>query len=511
MNLFDLLQGSVERSPEHAALIFGTRRITYRQLIQAAYAVSSRLRSLGVAPGDRVLMYAPNCPEYLAVYLACAHVGAIFAPVNVAFRAREMSYVLGNAEARVAFVHSEVAQQFQTLSADVRGRPDQMVIVDTSPEHDLFTGSTTDDRPLPACNRAAEDGALLCYTSGTTSTPKPVLHSHNSEIFAAKAYVAAWRMEATDRGLVTLPLAWIYGLSSASLALLTAGGTVLLMTHFNPERALERIQEDRATVFFGSMSMYVKMLDVLGRRDFDLSSLRLCTNGAEPCPEPLVEAFEKRAHVRLTGSYALSEVRPVFTEDPLDATAPPHSCGRLVSGASIRLLDGSGMEVSLGEVGEAYIRCPGMLSSYFREPELTQQRISADGWLKTGDLLRSGADGYYFVVGRTGDMIIRSGVNIAPAEIEVALLEHPHIAQAVVVGATDSVSGQAIIAFVVGSTGALLHDASLREHLSSRIAQYKIPNHFVVRSDLPTNASGKLDRATLNLMARQWMASAEVG
>jgi long-chain acyl-CoA synthetase len=257
--------------------------------------------------------------------------------------------------------------------------------------------------------------------------------------------------------------------------------------------------------------MYVKMLDVLGRRDFDLSSLRLCTNGAEPCPEPLVEAFEKRARVRLTGSYALSEVRPVFTEDPLDDTAPPNTCGRLVPGVSIRLLDDSGTEVRPGEVGEAYIRCPGMLSVYFREPELTQQRVSADGWLKTGDLLRSGAGGYYFVVGRTGDMIIRSGVNIAPAEIEVALLEHSHVAQAVVVGVSDAVSGQAIIAFVVASRGATLYDALLREHLSSRIAQYKVPNHFVVRPDLPTNASGKLDRATLNLMAHRLVTSAELG
>jgi non-ribosomal peptide synthetase component F len=190
----------------------------------------------------------------------------------------------------------------------------------------------------------------ICYTSGSTATPKPVLHSHSSEIFAATGLVAAWRMGRADRGLVALPLAWIYGLSSGSLALLVAGATVVLMTHFNPERVLERIQETRASHFFGSMSMYTKVLDVLQRRDFDLSSLRVCTNGAEPCPDASVRAFENRAGVKLTGAYALSEARPLLTKDPLDSGGPAGTCGRLVPGAAIRLLDASGQEVPTGAV-----------------------------------------------------------------------------------------------------------------------------------------------------------------
>ena len=507
MNLFDLLYSSVESGPDRIALVFGRRTATYAQLMRAACRVAERLRTLGVQPGDRVLMYSPNCPEYLPVYFGCAHLGAIFTPVNTAFRAREMAYVLGNAGAGVAFVHTEVLAQFHDASASAQGVPQQIVEFGAAPDQQAFdfflNDQCSDGDSRPASNCAADHGVLLCYTSGTTSTPKPVLHSHSGEVYAAKAYVAAWRMERSDRGLVALPLAWIYGLSSASLALLVAGATVVLMTHFNPERALERIQETRATVFFGSMSMYVKMLDVLKRRSFDLSSLRVCTNGAEPCPEASVQAFEKHTGIKLTGSYALSEVRPVLSEDPLDNCAPEGTCGRLVAGAAIRLLDPSAQEVPAGEAGEAFIRCPGMLTCYFREPGLTEQRITAEGWLKTGDLLRRDADGYYFMVGRIGDMIIRSGVNIAPAEIEAALLEHPDIKQSVVLATPDPVSGQAIVAFVVCSGTAVLQDEQLREHLSSRIAQYKLPQRFILQQDLPTNASGKLDRAALEKLARE--------
>ena len=507
MNLFDLISASVERDPDHAAVVFQQWTMSYRDMLSAARRVSATLQRHGVQPSDRVLMYAPNTPEYWPVYLGCAHMGAIFAPVNTAFRARELEYVLPNAQANVAFVHSSVAAEFRELSAAAQGAPKTIIEFEgprdgvAEPMQSLFEHLSDHEDASPAKAVPADHGALICYTSGTTSTPKPVLHSHASEIFAALGYVAAWRMERSDRGLVTLPLAWIYGLSSAGLALLTAGATVHLMTHFNPERALEAIELNRATIFFGSMSMYVKMVDVLDRRDFKLSSLRLCTNGAEPCPDASVRAFESRAGIRLTHAYALSEARPVVAEDPLDDSAPPGTCGRLVPGATLRLLDEAGHDVPVGAVGEAFIRCPGMLSEYFLEPELTQQRLDADGWLRTGDLVSRDERGYYFVVGRSGDMIIRSGVNISPAEIEDALLEHGQISQAVVVGAPDPVSGQAVFAFIVPRPGVALEQEDIKSHLASRIAQYKMPQRFVVQDDLPTGPSGKLDRAALKAAA----------
>jgi long-chain acyl-CoA synthetase len=512
MNLFDLIQSAVECDPDRNAVLFYGCKISYGQLVSAARRVSSKLRALNVKPGDRVLMYSPNSPEFLPVYLGCAHAGAIFVPVNTAFRARELEYALENGRPDVAFIHSGVLEQFRSLSAQARCLPQQVIAFDGASTTAACRGFGafldalgSEENPAPALDCRADHGALICYTSGSTAMPKPVLHSHAGEIFAATGLVAAWRMDRDARGLVAVPLAWIYGLSSGSLALLVAGATVVLMTHFNPERVLERIQETRPTHFFGTMSMYMKMLDVLGRRDFDISSLRVCTNGAEPCPDASVRAFEGRTGVRLTGAYALSEARPVLTKDPLDAGGPAGTCGRLVPGVAVRLLDPSGREVPVGAVGEAFVRCPGMLTGYFREPQLTEERVSSDGWLKTGDLLRRDENGYYFVVGRADDMIIRSGVNIAPAEVEAAILEHKGIAQAVVVGAPDPVSGQAIVAFLVPGAGTAFREDQLREHLSLRIAKYKLPQKFVVRPDLPVGVSGKLDRAALKTLAQQLM------
>jgi long-chain acyl-CoA synthetase len=514
MNFFDLIQSSVESGPDRPAILFYGCTISYRQLIHAARRVSATLRSQGVEAGDRVLMYSPNSPEYLAVYLGCAHAGAVFVPVNTAFRARELEYVLSNARPQVAFIEAGVLEQFRDQSEKAAHQPGRIVCftgTSTSTVHedygDFLATLNTSDKDAPAVNCQADHPALICYTSGSTASPKPVVHSHASEIFGATGLANAWRMGRGDRGLVALPLAWMYGLSSGSLALLTGGATVILLTHFNPERVLETVQAQRATHFFGSMSMYTKMLDVLLRRPFDLTSLRVCINGAEPCPDASVKAFESRSGVKLTGAYALSEARPVLTTDPLDEGRPDGSCGRLVAGVSIRLLGPDGHEVADGAAGEAFIRCPGMLTAYYQEPELTQERVDANGWLKTGDLLSRDVNGYYFVVGRTGEMIIRSGVNIAPAEIEQALLEYGGISQVVVVGAPDTTSGQCVVAFVVPSTDVHLDETKLREFLSARIAQYKVPQRFFLQKDFPAGVSGKIDRAALKALAQTLMTS----
>jgi long-chain acyl-CoA synthetase len=514
MNLFDLIQSSVEYGPDRPAILFYGCSISYRELISAARRVSATLRDQGVQTGDRVLMYAPNSPEYLAVYLGCAHAGAVFVPVNTAFRARELEYVLSNAQPQVVFIEAGVLEQFREQSAGAEHTPSRVISfagASTTTTRqgfgDFLKILNTADENTPAVNCQPDQAALICYTSGSTASPKPVVHSHASEIFGATGLSNAWRMGRGDRGLVALPLAWMYGLSSGSLALLTGGATVVLLTHFNPERVLETVQAQRATHFFGSMSMYTKMLDVLLRRQFDLTSLRVCINGAEPCPDASVKAFEARAGVKLTAAYALSEARPVLTTDPLDADHPDGSCGRLVAGVSIRLLGPDGHEVEEGAAGEAFIRCPGMLTAYYQEPSLTQERIDPQGWLKTGDLLSRDANGYYFVVGRTGEMIIRSGVNIAPAEIEQALLEYGGISQVVVVGAPDTTSGQCVVAFVVPSTDEHLDEARLREFLSTRIAQSKVPQRIFLRNDFPAGVSGKIDRALLKALAEQLMTS----
>lgn len=325
-----------------------------------------------------------------------------------------------------------------------------------------------------------------------------MLHSQRSEVYNARTYAATWGLGPGDRGVVALPLAWVYGLSTTTAALLVSGGTVILLDRFHPVSVLDAIEEHAATAMWGTMSMYTKLLEVIRERgQTDLSSLRVVVNGGEPCPPPLVRNFEEYTGVTLLGSYATSEARPVLVVRPGDKVVPEGSVGQLVPDAEIRLEGPDGREVEIGEPGHALLRCPGQMTAYYGEPELTADRVTPDGWLRTGDILRRDAAGHYFVVGRQSEVIIRSGANIAPAEVESALMSHPAVAEAAVVGVPDPRSGEAVLAYLVAERGTLPREEEIRQFLAQRVAAYKVPQRFVFIEELPRTERGKLDRTAL--------------
>jgi len=501
VTIYDLFQARAEAAPAAVAITFADERLSYGQLAAEVDRIARGLHDLGVRRGDRVLMFAGNSPAVLATYLAVARLGAIFAPVNASFREREGRYILGNAQPRVAIVDEALLDEFGRWSGVATA--DLVVLAGAEGRGALPASATSFDdlgrgvAEVPVARVPEEAGVLLCYTSGTTSTPKPVLHSHRSELYNARTYAEVWGLGSGDRGVVALPVTWVYGLSTTSMALLTTGGTVVLLERFHPVLVLEAIEAQRATAMWGTMSMYSKLLEVLKERAADLSSLRVVVNGGEPCPPPLVQEFEERSGIRLLGSYATSEVRPVLAVRPGDGPVPEGSAGQLVPGAEIFLEDEAGNEVPVGEAGHALLRCPGMLTEYYREPALTAQRLTPDGWFRTGDILSRDAHGHHFVVGRQSDLIIRSGVNIAPAEVEAALISHPGVADAAVVGVPDPRSGEAVRAYVVLEADVVITADDLRTAVARDLAAYKVPQEVVFVDDFPRTATGKLDRRAL--------------
>lgn len=513
-NLYTTFHRAALAVPDRDAVVFGDRVLSYAELDQLVLRIASGLAGLGVEPGDRVLLYGPNSPEILATYFACAYLGAIFAPVNPSFRAREMHYICSNAEARVAIVHSEKIDEFELYAAN-SFTPEATVVfgeADPPPKRDgriPFDSLLTSTRAPAQYTTFPNDPVVICYTSGTTATPKPVVLSHLNEVYSARTYADIWSLGPSDRAVVSMPLAWAYGLSTTSMSLLSAGSTVLLRPRFHPVDVLEEIERQRATILYATMSMYTKMLDVLGRERHDVSSLRFCLNGAEACPDAAVRAFEEFTGLRPIQAYAASEAKPLLAVRPDDAEAPFNTSGRLVPQAKLRLLDDNGEEVRVGEIGEAEAWCPGLMLGYWREPEMTAQKLTADGWLKTGDLLVAGDDGYYRVVGRCSEMIIRSGANIAPAEVESAILGHAAVAHVGVVGLPDPVSGETVVAMVVPAADGVVDPDELQAHLADVLAPYKVPNHIIVTDELPLNASGKADRQALRERAQVLLAAAE--
>ncbi len=507
MTLYDLFKRRVAEAPDAEAVVFGADRVSYAALDAEVDRIARGLHARGVGLGDRVLALAGNSPRLIALYLAVGRLGAVYVPVSTGFRAREGRFVVGNAQPKVAFVEEEFRDEFLTwtqgqhvdlviIRGDGPGGPPAAGAADFD---DLGGGDTA----LPDVAVEPDAGVLLCYTSGTTSTPKPVLHSQRSEMYNAQTYASVWGLGRGDRGVVAFSLAWVFGLSTTTAALLVSGGTVVLLDRFHPASVLDAIQAERATAMWGTMSMYTKVLEVFKERDgADLSSLRLVVNGGEPCPPPLVREFEERTGTRLLGSYATSEARPVLVVRPGDRRAPEGTAGQLVPGAEIRLEAPDGTEVGIGESGHALMRCPGLMTAYYGNPELTAERVTADGWFRTGDLLQRDADGYYFVVGRQSDMIIRSGVNIAPAEVESALLAHPSIADAAVVGVPDPRSGEAVRAYVVAERGVTPAEDDIRRVLAGELAAYKIPQEFLFVDELPRTERGKVDRGALRDLGR---------
>jgi long-chain acyl-CoA synthetase len=505
-NLYTMFHRAAQAFPEREAIVFEDGVLSYAALDQLVLRVATGLHELGVRPGDRVLTYVPNCPEVLATYFACAYLGAIFAPVNPVFRAREMHYICENAGAAIAIVHAETERDFTSFGFPSQ-RPRTTVLVGGAPgpssaeDHLPFDALLSHAEPPPRHLAAPDDPVLICYTSGTTSTPKPVLLSHRNEVYSALTYADTWGLQPDDRAIVCLPLAWAYGLSTTSMSLLSAGAAVLLRRRFHPVEVLDAIEAQRPTIFYGTMSMYTKMLDVLGRGARDVSSLRFCLNGGEACPDGAVRAFQEFTGLRPIQAYAASEAKPLLALRADDDDAPFNSSGRVVGDTQIRLLDEDGTEVTPGDVGEAEVWCPGLMLGYFREPEMTADKLTADGWLKTGDLLVEDGRGYFRVVGRRSEMIIRSGANIAPAEVASAIMGHRGAVDAAVIGIPDALSGEAVVALVVPAGDADVDADVLRQHLADVLAPYKLPSHIIFVEELPTNANGKTDRDALRSLA----------
>jgi acyl-coenzyme A synthetase/AMP-(fatty) acid ligase len=506
VTLYDLFHAQAGRDPEATAVVFGEQRVSYRALDAEVDRAARGLHALGVRAGEHVLALAANKPGLIAAYLAVTRLGAVYVPVSPTFRGREGAFVLANARPRLALVDEGLAGEL--LSWEGSAGLD-LVVFRATPGEAVQPGNAVDFDDLgvgqpavPALAVDDEAGVLLCYTSGTASVPKPVLHSHRSEVYNATTYAEVWGLAPGDRGVVPFPLAWVYGLSTTTAALLVSGGTVVLLDRFHPVRVLDAIASERATAFWGTMSMYTKLLEVMRERgDTDLGSLRLAVNGGEPCPPPLVREFERASGVPLLAAYATSEARPVLAVRPGDRDVPEGTAGRLVPGAEIRLEAPDGSEVPDGEPGHALLRCPGLMTKYYGEPEMTAERLTADGWLKSGDLLHRDADGYYFVDGRQSDMIIRSGVNIAPAEVVSALVALPGVADAGVVGIPDARSGEAVRAYVVAKRGVTLTADEIRASLAGQLAAFKIPQEIIFIDDLPRTDRGKVDRVALRTLA----------
>ncbi|WP_166880573.1 class I adenylate-forming enzyme family protein [Salinibacterium sp. ZJ450] len=500
MNLADLALSQSANAGDAIAIQMQGESMSYHDLASESDRVAAGLRAMGVTAGDRVMLFAENRIEYLVLYLASARLGAIFTPVHPSFQGAELEYVLRNAAPAVVVAEKRLWKRLERYGAP--WLPGARIVLGGDRKDMLpYSGLGWGEAAAGVLAVAEDTPVLVCYTSGTTDRPHPVTRSHGHEIWNARAYWSVLDFRPGDRALIALPLSWVWGLSTLSQALLSGGASVVLHREFAARRVLEEIESTGITLFAGTMSMYGALLGAVDESAYDLSSLRHLYRGGEPINAEVVGAVERRLGHRLIEAYATTEVAPVLAVDPVrDPDAPAGSAGRLVDGARLRIVNENGEDVEVGEVGEGWVGGAGVMLGYWGEPELTAERL-VDGWFHTGDLLYEDDHGYYYVVGRSVDVIIRDGAKIAPAEVESALAGLPGVRESAVVGIPDDEFGQSIVAFVRLEPDCIVSVDDVYAHLADRIARFKLPSEIHFVDQLPVRRNQKRDRASIRYQA----------
>lgn len=477
------------RQPDDAAVIDDGRTVTFGELQREVERRAAALLGAGLRPGGRVALIAESSADFVATALAVWQAKGVLVTVYPSSGRDDLQYALGRSDPVLVVVSAGVDPGL--VGSVAKGIPL------TSVENFAPTKVRGDTMPTPTDLR--EPLSLICFSSGTTSRPKAIMVSAGAIYNCADTYGQVWHFGPDDRGIVCLPMAWMYGLASTTLALLLRGATVVVVRRARPELLLGATASHRATFLAGVTTTFAKLVHHLENNPSDkmaLRSLRLCISGGEPRNEDAFERWRALSGLPVFDAYCSSEYLPLVTYDPwVDSTPKIGAAGRLVPGAMLKIVDSNGVEVPLGEVGEALASGPGLMLGYWRDPDLTREVVTKDGWYRTKDLVRMDSDGYVYVVGRLSDLIIRSGVNISPAEVERVVRTHPAVAEVAVVGLPDEIHGQRVVAAVVPQT--VLDVADLDAHVRRSLTGYKVPSQYVVVDRLPVNATGKIDRRAL--------------
>ncbi|WP_125611567.1 long-chain-fatty-acid--CoA ligase [Specibacter cremeus] len=494
-NLATILSNTAATHPDAVAIKFDDVEIAYGALDSLSAQVAGLLAVRGIKPGDRVAIMSPNLPHMPAIYYGILRYGAIVVPLNPLLKAREVAYHLHDAGAVLVFAWEGVAGEAATGAQEAGAA---VVLIDRELAGTL--AQTEPVREIAACH--GNDTAVILYTSGTTGRPKGAELTHDNLRSNARLSAGLFGIEPGDVLFGGLPFFHVFGQTCALNAAVMIGATVTLLPRFDPVRALEIMARDKVTLFAGVPTMYIALLRAPGRDAYDTSSLRLAASGGSALPLEILHEFEREFDATMLEGYGLSETSPVLTFNQLDGIRKPGSIGTVVKGAQLRILDEDGNDVPDGEIGEIAAAGPYVMKGYWHNPEATAAAIP-DGWFRTGDLARRDADGVYFIVDRKKDMILRSGYNVYPREIEEVLYEHPAVAEAAVVGRVDELHGEEIVAVVTLKADAGAdHDAvsaAIREFVKERVAAYKFPRRVVIVDALPKGPTGKILKREINV------------
>ena len=475
-------------TPERLALSEEGNEWSYGKLHRSVGEIAERLGALGMRAGDRMMIVSENCVALAAMLLAASRIDAWAIVVNPRLSARELDLIREHSGARRVFLTVGISKE-----AEAHATRYGAARLALGPLADIgVTALNEDTAPEPVEPGARDQVAVLIYTSGTTGTPKGVMLTHENMLFSAKVTADIRRMTPADKQYIVLPISHIVGISLLIMTLMT-GARVRLVSKYDPASLVKAIAEEGITILNGVPATYQRLLEykaIAGLKALNRGSLRLIAVAGAPLDLDLKSRVEQELGLPLLNGYGITECSPGLSGVRIDAPRDDQAVGPLLPGIEARIVGTDGSVKSTGEVGELHVRGRNVMRGYYRAPDLTAKAIDPDGWFNTGDLARFEGD-CLFIVGRTKEMIIRSGFNVYPAEIEAVLSTHPSVVQCAVVGRPVE-GNEEVVAFVQLLQGAPTSVDDLMAHVSPQLTSYKRPSEIIVLPALPATSTGKI-------------------
>ncbi len=489
MSLGAMLAESAVQFACKVAVIHGERRITYGELNRAACALGNNLRSLGLGKGDKVALMLPNCPEFVIAYFGIQKIGGVAVTLNVQSTPYELAHLLADSDSRCLITQESLAKRFEEIRSELplcghlitTNGPD-----DPSPFREIVAaGPFTEDIPP----LADDDPAVMIYTAGLTGKPLGAVLTHRNLLTQSVLLRTICHMDDDNIGLAVIPFFHSFGAVANMLAPLRIGAAAVLMDRFTLDGIFTAIERERVTYVAAVPRLFLGMLFHTGSEKYRTDSLKFCVTGGAAMPPEFIPLFEQRFGAKIMEGYGLTEASPVSSFSRLDMPQKPGSIGIPIPGVEARIVDAEerddhDRELPRGTVGELILRGENIMQGYYKDDVMTAQVLKG-GWLHTGDLGRMDQDGYIFLTGRKKRMIITSGFNVYPREIEIILGLHPAVQEARIVGKEDLLRGEIVKALVVRKPGRGLEERDLLKHCRTYLSTYKVPREieFVERME----------------------------
>ena len=496
MNVAGLVREAAGRAPDKAAFVTPgsgpgeDATLTYAALDAEVDRIAAGLQAAGIRRGDRVALGMHNVPQFPMAYFGILRAGGVVVPLNSMLTPAETARVLTDSGAAVAVTWGGFAESVRAAASEV---PGVSVVAE-----DEWAGVAPEGATPTPVEVTGDDLAVLAYTSGTTGEPKGAMLTHGNLQANLRQQMSIPDARVTDEDVIflALPLFHIFGLNVSLGLLVMNAATGLLVERFEPIAALQQIQDHGVTVLLGAPTMYVAWANTPGADQYDLSKVRLAISGAAPLSAETLASFYELFRVQVYEGYGLTETAPTLTSNRMGGTPRPGSIGLPLPEVELRLVDEDGNDVELGDPGEIVVRGPNVFKGYWNRPEETE-RAFRDGWFRTGDVAVRDEEGYLYIVDRKRDLIIVSGFNVFPSEVENALVQDPDVREAAVVGEPHPYTGEAVKAFVVLEEGAQTTERELLAELHTRLARFKCPHSIEIVDTLPHLLTGKVLRRAL--------------